>query len=177
MAKFLDAENRYWEPEVDVVTIGRVRKALGINLLELLLPDSTLAERLTDPCLLVDILYLLCEEQADKSGVSDTAFGKAMTPDGIEDGWAAVLEGIVLFSPRGLRPAHQRVLEKAKKYQEAAAEKVKMLVAGPEFEAMLDRELEKRLNPPEKLPTESIGDVSSLPESSESSPAETPSPA
>ena len=42
MTKFLDAENRSWEPEVNVVTIGRVRKALGINLLELLLPENTL---------------------------------------------------------------------------------------------------------------------------------------
>ena len=174
MTKFLDAENRSWEPEVNVVTIGRVRDRLKINLLELLLPESTLAERLTDPCLLVDILYLLCKDQADKLNVDDTAFGKAMTPDGIEDAWSAVLEGIVLFSPRGLRPAHQRVLVKAKQYQAAAAEKIKMLVAGTEFDAMLDRELEKRLNPPMTLPSESTGDASSLPELSESNPAATP---
>jgi hypothetical protein len=148
-----------------VVTIGRVRSALKINLLEMLLPDNTLAERMTDPCLLVDVLYLLCKDQADSRDIDDTAFGKAMTPDGIEDAWTAVLEGIVLFSPRGLRPAHQKVLEKAKKYQAAAAERIKTLVAGPEFETMLDREIEKRLNPPEKLPTESTGDVSSSPDS------------
>lgn len=177
MAKFLDAENRSWEPEVNVVTIGRVRSALKINLLELLLPESTLGERLTDPCLLVDILYLLCRDQAEKMGIDDVAFGRAMTPDGIEDAWSSVLEGVVLFSPRGLRPAHQKVLAKAKQYQAAAAAKIKTLVAGTEFDAMLDRELERRLNPPEKSPTESTGDASSLPASSESSRAETPSPA
>lgn len=173
MAKFADSEGRMWEPAVNVVTIGRVRSALNINLLELLVPDNTLAERLTDPCLLVDVLYLLCEEQANRLNIDDKSFGKSMTADGIEDGWTAALEGIVLFSPRGLRPAHQRILEKAKKYQTAAAEKIKMLVAGTEFDAMLDRELEKRLNPPALLPTESTGDVSSLPESLESNPAET----
>ena len=174
MAKFLDAENRSWEPEVNVVTIGRVRTALKINLLELLLPGSTLADQLSDPCLLVDILFLLCKDQADKLGIDDVAFGKAMTPDGIEDGWSSALEGVVLFSPRGLRPAHQKVLLKAKQYQAAAAEKIKTLVAGTEFEAMLDRELQKRLNPQETQPSESTGDVSSLPELSESSRAETP---
>ena len=177
MGKFADKENRSWEPEVNVVTIGRVRDSLGINLLELLLPENTLADRLTDLCLLVDILYLLCRDQAAAAGVNDLAFGRAMTSDGIEDGWAAVLEGVVLFSPRGLRPAHQKVLKKAKQYQAAAAEKIKTLMAGPEFDAMVDREIEKRLNPREKSPTESTGDASSLPEPSGLSPAETPSAA
>lgn len=176
MTKFTDAANRSWTPEINVVTIGRVRSELKINLLELLLPENTLAERLTDPCLLVDILYLLCQEQVEKAELSDSDFGKAMTPDGIEDGWAAVLEGIVLFSPRGLRPAHQKVLQKAKAYQTAAAERIKTLVAGTEFEAMLDREIERRLNPPQSLPSESTGDVLSLRESSELNLAETPSP-
>jgi hypothetical protein len=172
--KFLDAENRSWEPEVNVVTIGRVRSALGINLLELILPNSTLADRLTDPCLLVDVLYLLCKDQADRLGVDDAAFGKAMTPDGIEDAWGTVLEGVVSFSPRGLRPAHQRVLEKAKAYQKAAAEKIKTLVAGTEFDAMLDQAMERLSSQPQTSQTESTGDVSSLPESLESSQAVTP---
>lgn len=163
MNRFLDAENRSWEPEVNVVTIGRVRNVLHINLLELLLPNSTLADTLSDPCLIVDVLYLLCKDKADLLGIDDVAFGKAMTPDGIEDAWGAVLEGIVLFSPRGLRPAHQRVLEKAKKYQAAAAKQIKEIVEGPEFDAMLDREIHKRLSQQEKSQTESIGDASSLP--------------
>lgn len=176
MAKFVDAENRSWTPEVNVVTIGRVRSALKINLLELLLPNSTLGETLSDPCLMVDVLYLLCKDQAEKCGVTDEAFGKAMTPDGIEDGWNAVLEGVVSFSPRGLRPAHQRVLEKAKAYQTAAADRIKEMVAGKEFDARLDKAIKDRLNQLEKLPSESTGDASSLQESSESSPGETPSP-
>lgn len=175
--KFADNAGHSWEPEVNVVTIGRVRSALNVNLLELLLPNSTLGEKLTDPCMLVDVLYLLCKDQADARGIDDIVFGKAQTMDGIEDGWSAVLEGLVLFSPRGLRPAHQKVLDKARKYQTAAAAMVRAEVEKPEFEAMLDREIERRLNPPASLPSESTGDVSSLPASSESSPAAIPSPA
>jgi hypothetical protein len=175
VGKFLDSENRSWEPEINVVTIGRVRTALKINLLELLLPNSTLPEKLTDPCLLVDILYFLCKDQIDKLGIDAETFGRSMTPDGIEDGWAAVLEGIVLFSPRGLRPAHQRVLEKAKDYQRAAAKQVKAMLESPDFDAMIDREMSKRLSPLPSSPTESSGDATSLPESLELPPAGTPS--
>lgn len=176
MGKFTDNAGRSWEPEVNVITIGRVRDRLGINLLELLLPNSTLAERLNDPCLLVDVLYLLCLEKAEARNVSDIEFGKAQGMDGIEDGWNAVLEGLVLFSPRGLRPAHQKVLEKARKYQAAAEGQIKVLVEKPEFDAMLEREIARRLNPPTTLPSKSTGDAGHLPESLESSPAVTPSP-
>ena len=175
--KFSDNAGRSWEPEVNVVTIGRVRDRLKINLLELLLPSSTLGERLSDPCLLVDVLYLLCKDQADALDVGDVEFGKAQTMDGIEEGWSAVLEGLVLFSPRGLRPAHQKVLEKARRYQAAAAAKMLTLVESPGFDAMLERQCELLLSPPMTSPSESTGDASSLPASSESSPAATPSPA
>lgn len=175
--KFTDTAGRSWEPEVNVVTIGRVRTVLKINLLELLLPNSTLGETLSDPCLLVDVLYLLCKDQADALGMSDVDFGKALTMDGIEDAWSGVLEGLVLFSPRGLRPAHQKVLEKARKYRAAAAEKVRMLVEDPEFEMMLEKQLDLLLSPPTILPSESTGGASSLPGSSESSPAAIPSQA
>jgi hypothetical protein len=177
MARFADKEGRSWEPEVDVVTIGRVRAALKINLLELLLPNTTLPEQLNDPCLIVDVLYLLCRDEADRLGMDSDAFGRAMTPDGIEDGWDAVLEGLVLFSPRGLRAAHQKVLEKAKRFQATAAERLRTAIESPEFEAMLDREIDRRLNPPATWPNESTGGASSSPASSASRPDETPSPA
>lgn len=179
MLAFRDKQGRSWEPEVNVVTIGRVRLALGINLLELLLqanaPDDngTLAERLSDPCLLVDVLYLLCKDQADRLGITDDDFGRSMTPDGIEDGWGAVLEGIVSFSPRGLRPAHQRILEKARAYQRAAEAKIEAMVTGTEFDRILDQAMEAAVQRQPNLQTASTGAASSLPVSSESNPAET----
>jgi len=121
------------------------------------------------------VLYLLCKDQAEARGVSDVEFGKAQTMDGIEDGWSAVLEGLVLFSPRGLRPAHRKVLEAANRYQAKAAAQVKAMVEGPEFETALEGAMDRLLSLPTILPSESTGDVSNLPASSESSPAATPS--
>lgn len=168
---FTDKTGRSWTPSVNVFTIGRVRDLLGVNLLELLLPNNAVAEKVKDICLLVDVLYILCE--AEERGVSDVDFGKAQTMDGIEDGWSAVLEGLVLFSPRGLRPAHKRVLAAANRYEAKAADLVKAKVESPEFEAALEREMDRLLNPPATLPSESTGDVSSSPDSLESSPAAT----
>lgn len=173
--KFCDSIGRQWEPEINVVTIGRVRDRLKINLLELVVPNSTLPDRLNDPCLMVDILYLLCLEQVEKLALSDSDFGKAMTPDGIEDGWHAVIEGIVNFSPRGLRPAYQKVMEKARKLDKAQSEKIKTLIEGPAFDAMLDKAISDRLSQLSTLPNESTGDAGNSLELSASSLGLTPS--
>lgn len=174
--KFQDKNGRSWEPEINVVTIGRVRDKLKINLLELMLPNNTLESRLADPCLLVDILYLLCKEQAEAIGISDTDFGIAQTMDGIEQAWLGVLEGLVLFSPSGLRPAHQKVLAKAKQFQAMAEAKIKAMVETPEFDQMLDQGINRILSRQEKLPINSTGDVSNSPALSASNQDTTPLP-
>lgn len=161
---FRDNEGRQWAIKINVATIKRVRDKLKINLLELMLPNNTLEVRLADPCLLVDILYLLCKEQAEAIGISDTDFGIAQTMDGIEQAWIGVLEGLVLFSPSGLRPAHQKVLEKAKQFQAMAEAKIKAMVETLEFDQMLDQGINRILNRQEKLPINSTGDVSNSPE-------------
>jgi len=171
---FRDKEGREWTVEIDVTTIKRVREALDINLLELVVAGSDLPEKLGDPCLLVDVLYLLCKDRADILDLDDVAFGKAMTPDGIEDAWSSILEGIVNFSPRGLRPAYQKMLATATRYQEAQATRAKSLIESPEFEQMLTKELDRRLSIQETSPSSGIGGVGNSAESSESTPVDTP---
>jgi hypothetical protein len=172
--RFTDGKGRPWDVEIDVVTIGRVRERLKVNLLEVVLPDNTLLEKLADPCLLVDVLFALCEDQAKEKNVSDIDFGKSMTPESIEEGLRGILEGVVNFSPRGVRPAYQKMLDAARKYEMMQAERIKSFVEGAEFTVTLEATMERYLNPPPSLPTESIGDAGSLPELSESSPTTIP---
>jgi hypothetical protein len=168
----IDKLGRKWTPEVDVVTVGLVRKALGMNILEVLVPGSSLIETLSDPCTMVDVLYVLCEGQ--HAGVTDVNFGHAMTPESIEAGWKETFQGIVNFSPSATRVAHQKVLEKATALETIQAEQIRKMVESPEFDKILEAEMSKHLQTQEKLPTPGTGDVSSLPDSSESTPDGTP---
>jgi len=172
MTKITDKKGREWAVEIDVVTVGRVRKALDINLLELVVPGSDLPQRLSDPVTLVDVLYVLCQEQAEKHGVGDVDFGRSLSPDAIENAGVALLEGVVNFSPSGTRPAMQKVLEKAKRIGATQEKKVQQIVESPEFDVMLDKAMMGPISAPETMPSESTGDASNLPESPESSPAE-----
>lgn len=174
LGQFVDGKGRQWRPEVNVWTIKRVRECLGYNLIEMLVPKNTLIEKLSDPCAMVDVLYVICEDRARAASVTDEQFGRDMTPEAIEDGWAIVLQGIVNFSPSGVRPAHQKVLDKATALEKVQAERLKTLVASKEFEETLDKAMNRHLQALEISPTSGSGDVSSLPESPESSPGNIP---
>lgn len=145
MAGFKDKAGRPWDVDINVVTVGRVRKALGINLLELVVPKSKLNEQLEDAETLVNVLYLLCKDQADAKGITDEDFGRALDIDSIDEGWDAILEGVVGFSRRAARPALQKVLDKARKYKTIQEEQIQKELADPELDARLDKAMEEAM--------------------------------
>lgn len=93
MKTFTDNAGRTWTISVHVTAIKRVRGLLGLNLLELVDDGfQGLGKLLADPIGLVDVLYVLCKDEADKLGVSDEDFGRAMYGDAIEAARNAFLE-------------------------------------------------------------------------------------
>ena len=71
MAKFTDKRNRDWIINVDAASIANVREALGVNLVD----RASFKRMADDPCLLCNVLFVLCEEQAKQRGISDVQFG------------------------------------------------------------------------------------------------------
>ena len=111
MREFTDTTGRKWAVEVNATTLKRVRGLLDINLLTVLEDEcKLLADLHSDPILLVDVLYVLCRDQAEKAGVSDEDFGRAMSGDVIEAGLAALLEELTSFFPK---PQHRQVMGQA----------------------------------------------------------------
>ncbi|MFW6335806.1 MAG: hypothetical protein ACOC3G_01575, partial [Phycisphaeraceae bacterium] len=83
---FTDAADRMWTIPMTVGSIRRVENALGYNLANAAEPaeegESPLLTRLAiDPALLVDVVYVLVQPQAEKQGVDDLQFGEAIDGD------------------------------------------------------------------------------------------------
>jgi hypothetical protein len=98
MRTFEDTAGRKWAVVITVDTIKRVRGLLNVDLLEI--TDGSLIEKLIrDPVLLCDVVYAVCQPEADQQGVSDVQFGQAMAGDAIERATQALLEELVDFSP------------------------------------------------------------------------------
>jgi len=98
MATFTDADGREWVIDIDVNALRRVKKRLDLKLMDVI-GGETLDRLADDPVLLVDMLYVLCEEQAQRDGVSDAEFGRAMRGDALDAAVSAFLEALADFCP------------------------------------------------------------------------------
>jgi len=104
MRSFKDNADRTWTVTLNIYAVKKVRDLLQVDLLDLggeeAKPGAGLLYRLiADPVLLVDVLYVVCKEQADGAGVSDEQFGRAMAGDAIDAATRAFLEELADFTP------------------------------------------------------------------------------
>lgn len=122
MRTFKDNEGRTWAVSVNTTAIKNVRASLGIDLLEV--ADGKIIDRLTsDPVMLVDLLYVLCRDEAESRGISDSQFGRAMAGDCIDAAMHALFEELVDFFPReGVRKAVRTAWTKIRRLQTVATE-------------------------------------------------------
>jgi len=137
MRTFNDNAGRTWSLTLNVWTVKKVRDLLGVDLLDLGGEAATrdkpglLFRLIADPVLLVDVLYVVCRDQADGAGVTDEQFGRAMGGDAIDAATKAFLEELADFTPSPRDRARARkviattwaMIDKAQDVLDARAEK------------------------------------------------------
>lgn len=170
--KHAEVDGREYIVEVNVTQLRRVKKELGVDLLELLKGDL-LARIWDDPLLLCDVLYVICREQAEKAGINDEQFGCSMKGDAIDRGRSALLDELISFCPS---PAQRENLRRAIKAIETTLGKVQTRVKAQledgSLERALDRAMESSLR---QISSPLSGEPSgAAPESSASTPAPSP---
>lgn len=100
MHSFKDHAGRLWVVAINVAQVKKVRGLLAVDLYRLLDDQlKPLSMLLMDPCKLVDVLYVLCMDQAGQLKVSDEDFGRAMFGDVIEAAAEAFVEELLDFFP------------------------------------------------------------------------------
>lgn len=102
MKSFTDSGGRQWALAVNVDSIKRVRALLEVDLMTII-EGKLIDKLLSDPVMVVDIVYALCKPAADAAGVNDEQFGQAMAGDAIDNATAALLEDLTDFFPKGRR--------------------------------------------------------------------------
>jgi hypothetical protein len=146
MKTFKDNADRSWTIEVNVAAVKRVRGLVGVDLLEIV--EGTLIEKLIrDAVLLCDVIYALCQPQADERSVSDEDFGRAMAGDAIESATTALLEELVSFcpSPRD-RQNLGRVLEATRRVMERARDLVEARLDGGALDRIAEQALKSAID-------------------------------
>ncbi len=138
---FKDNRGRQWEVELNVRQMKRLRDRLGVDLVNVIGTDAgggvkvdTLDRIASDPCLLVDILWVLCEQSANSTGVTDDEFGSSLAGDSIEEATRALLDELVDFFPGARRLFLRKAVDLAKAEADRAATTLKEALESPEFE-------------------------------------------
>jgi len=103
MRSFKDNADRTWTVTLNVYAVKKVRDLLQVDLLDLggdaKDGNGLLYRLIADPVLLVDVLYVVCQEQADEANVTDEQFGRAMAGDAIDGATKAFLEELADSTP------------------------------------------------------------------------------
>lgn len=82
-------------------------------------PNMEILERLTnDPSLLVDVLYAVCKDEADRHGITPEQFGYSMGGEAVESATAALLEEILDFFPEARRRIIRPMLQARRRLAE-----------------------------------------------------------
>lgn len=142
MTRFKDKNDKEWRIEITMGTIKTVRELLCIDLMESIKKDgeSNLSfELMLNPEMLVDILFVVCMDQADAEKITDIQFAALMGGDAIELATEALLGEIVNFSPKLLRKPMMAAMAKSMEIMEAGAKHVTDRMASVNVQKILDK--------------------------------------
>ena len=146
MKSFKDTKDRTWQLEVNCDTIDQVKQATAWNILDLLDPQSDLAQFESKyPPMLGQLLFAALADQAKTKGVDDREFRRSIDGDVLSAARDCLLEEIISFSPKHRRTVAAAVLKKQQAVQEAAAELALAKLADPELQAKVMQALETSL--------------------------------
>ncbi len=141
MKVFKDNQGREWQIALNVYEMKRIRAVLGVDLVNVITLDKEgavkvdLVDRIAnDPCLLVDILWVLVESQAKEEGVSDVEFGSSLSGEAIASATAAFLDELVDFFPGAKRLFLKKAVEVSRKYTGEMTGVLEKALADPDFD-------------------------------------------
>src|SRR5688500_13815045 len=95
MHTFKDINGREWQISLNGWIAGQLKKRLDFNVRDY----QSIMRAADDPVLLLNVLFVICEEQAKAADVTDEHFGKAMGGDTIDAATRAFLDEAVAFAP------------------------------------------------------------------------------
>lgn len=122
MPRFPDKLGQTWDLLIDVDAVEQVRSKLNLDLMKIDKPEGKAI--FEDQVTFVHVLYVLCEEQAEKRQINERAFAKGFNGDTFDAAVDALIEAIADFFPKHRRMILQKSAEKTRELQDQASVKV-----------------------------------------------------
>lgn len=148
MKIFKDATGHDWTIQIHVGNIKKVKDLTGVDLLAI--KDMEVFSQLADPIKLVDTLFVLCQNQAIREGISDEGFAERLVGDAIESATKALLDELLDFFPQKRSAPLKKLLEATEKVEEKRLENMTLQMQDPKFLEEMEVAIEKSLSFQEK---------------------------
>lgn len=124
MKSFTDTEGRLWNVKGSLGVFERVKTATGVDMLDLPTTQQCLRE-ISDVFKLGKVLYCVCEDQVNARGLTPEQFADAFNADTLYEASNALLEEVIFFCRKDIRPMMQMAMDKAKAAETRAIEILK----------------------------------------------------
>ncbi len=172
MPTFTDDKGRDWRVRVDVTTIRNVREIKTedgeiIDLGSLARVADTFIKFADDPCLLCNVLFVICEDQTKERDVSDEDFGRLLAGDVIANAATALEEAVTDFFPQQKRSLLQRLRKKVDQVKSAGIKLVSEKLDSPELEAKILAKMQRTMDAAINESLMPLNSATNSPESSE----------
>lgn len=139
MRTFTDTEGRQWTIRGTLGAFERIKQMTEVDMLDLPTTQECLRQ-IADPFTLGKVLYAACHDQCDARGVSPEQFADSFTADTLHEATDALLEEVVFFCRKDVRPALTMMLNKARKADERIIQKMESRMV--ELESEIDAAVE-----------------------------------
>ena len=122
-----------------------MREELHIDLLDFTIDENNkesipaLFEDLSDPCKLVDALWILCRKEAEKLDITDESFGEALVGDPLEEAGEKFIEELCNFFPKSRGDKLRKMFGMTKQIEVKVLEKLDEKLDSPELQENIDR--------------------------------------
>ena len=144
MTSFVDSAGRPWCLDINVASVKRLRARLGVDLLAIFTDAKVLESIYSDPVYLIDIVYVLCEKQAQVRGMHEEDFGVMFSGELIEAARKALLDDILNFiESRQDRESYRKILTAMEERLTAARQYAAEIINSGTIEQKMDAELRK----------------------------------
>ena len=148
MQIFRDKNGKDWTIEITVGSVKAIKDALGVDLIEAISDkENNLIGRIyQDPAMLVNSLYVLCLDQANDAGISDTDFGHLFSGDSIESATEAFITELIAFFPKSRRELIRKIWLKVRAVDMAGLERIDKEMDQIDPVALVNHEIDRRLS-------------------------------
>lgn len=148
MQSFLDKNKKKWTIEINVGNARKVKAECNIDLINAIdfsagSEKNVLQELHDDPCALVDVIWCLCREQAQKENVDEYTFATLFNADAIVAATDALVEEIINFSPPAKKAALIKVYQIARNFVGKQNETLNKIMEDPAFTQEIESQMNK----------------------------------